>query len=183
MSEVSFHLFHGTDAKCAKSIQASGFVPKKNVEHWLGNGIYFFEDKSLAHWWTTRPTKKFSSNIEKPTIVEVTVRVNKENLLDMRCLCDYIECSQKFKEYLKIIIWDIKPGYWTKMKKLRCAFFDWLHNTHSIDCIVGTFNLKKQAYLPNSINKNMKHLLLPYIETQICVFSNALIHEIKYSIL
>ena len=183
MSEVSFHLFHGTDAKCAKSIQASGFIPKKNNEHWLGNGIYFFEDISLARWWTTGPTEKFSTNIEKPAIVEVIVRVNKENLLDMRCLCDYIECSQKFKDYQKIAFGDIKPGYWIKVTKLRCAFCDWLHNTYSINCIVGTFSQEKQAYLPIRISSNMKLLSLPYIETQICVFSNALIHEVKYSIL
>ena len=54
MSERILHLYHGTDLKCAESIRTNGFVPRYSSEHWLGNGIYFFEDRALAEWWTTR---------------------------------------------------------------------------------------------------------------------------------
>lgn len=53
--------YHGTDYNIAKLIITQGFTFNKNPEHWLGNGIYLYQDYSLAKWWTTNPTKNLGT--------------------------------------------------------------------------------------------------------------------------
>ena len=55
---LKLQVYHGTEFEIAQKICKEEFICKKNLEHWLGNGIYFYLDKPLAKWWTTNPSKK-----------------------------------------------------------------------------------------------------------------------------
>ncbi|MFR2561553.1 MAG: hypothetical protein ACLS8R_01670 [Anaeromassilibacillus sp.] len=50
---MRFLAYHGTDRERAEKILAGAFRVKANDEHWLGTGVYFYLDASLARWWTT----------------------------------------------------------------------------------------------------------------------------------
>jgi len=46
--------YHGTSSNYAESIEKHGLDPDKThtrPDHWLGQGVYFFEDSDLAKWW------------------------------------------------------------------------------------------------------------------------------------
>ena len=40
--------YHNTESDNVDDIIANGFVCKKNEKHWLGQGIYFFNDADTA---------------------------------------------------------------------------------------------------------------------------------------
>ena len=46
--------YHGTSSRHAESIAKNGLDPDKTHErpnHWLGQGVYFYENFGLAKWW------------------------------------------------------------------------------------------------------------------------------------
>ena len=66
-----------------------GFRCKPNKEHWLGEGIYFYTDKSLAEWWTTNPTKNHGIEITVSAIIECLIEVPNDKVLNL--------CTHKWK--------------------------------------------------------------------------------------
>lgn len=169
-------LYHGTEFKNAKKILNGEFKIGRNDEHWLGNGIYFFEDEPLAKWWTTNPTTKFGSpQIIKPAVIECQIEIDKRDMLDLRCLEDYHFFCKTYKdEYLKQILSNSseKP---LEIAKLRCAFCDFMQERYQYKMIVGTFYKPDQPYLPQKYGRYFKKFRLPYIEIQYSVFDNDII--------
>ena len=52
MNEIGYH---GTCSKHKDSIESNGFDPAKcnyRADHWLGQGVYFFDDYEKALWWS-----------------------------------------------------------------------------------------------------------------------------------
>ncbi|MCM1267553.1 MAG: hypothetical protein NC302_06580 [Bacteroidales bacterium] len=170
------YLYHGTDLKNAKKILNGNFKIKKNEEHWLGNGVYFFEDDSLAKWWTTKPTAKFgTSQITTPAVIECQIEIEKQDILDLRCLEDYKFFSEIYKDvYLKQMLYNgsEKP---LEIAKLRCAFCDFMQERYQYKMIIGTFYQPKQPYLPTKYGKYFKKFKLPYVEIQYSVFDKSVI--------
>lgn len=174
MEKIS--LYHGTELKNAKKILNGEFKVKKNDEHWLGNGIYFFEDESLARWWTTKPTTKFGTKqITKPTVIKCQIEIEKKDILDLRCLEDYNFFCEIYKDvYIKQVLRNSfeQP---LEIKKLRCAFLDFMQERYQYKMIVGTFYQPDQPYLPTNYGKYFKKFRLPYIEIQYSIFDNDII--------
>lgn len=167
--------YHGTDKKCAEQIQKNGFRVRKNKNHWLGNGVYFFLDQSLAVWWCKSPTSKFGEKIDIPVIIEVDILSNEDNTIDTRLLEHYNWLGEKFEEFKgrffnsgRVMSKELKEP------QVRCAFFDWLHaEFECADVIIGGFQKKNPAYIQNSVPYEFH---IPYVEYQVCVFENELIH-------
>lgn len=178
MQKIS--LYHGTELANAKKIINGEFKIKKNDEHWLGNGIYFYEDEPLARWWTTNPTTKFGTQqIRRPAVIECQIEIAKQDILDLRCLEDYRLFCKIYKEvYLKQIIGN-SSDMPLEIKKLRCAFCDFIQDRYQYKMIVGTFYQPKQPYLPTRYGRHFKKFRLPYIEIQYSVFDNDIIVEKK----
>jgi len=178
-SEIIYELYHGTDLAIAKKIMKEGFIQRKNPEHWLGNGIYFYKDRSLAEWWTSKPSMKFGNPISVPALVCVTVGLQENHFFDLNNLTHYIVCATEYDKFHSIAKKRIEPAEEEyNINKIRCAFFDSLKERYMLDCVIGTFHLEDQRYLLGVNNASMKHAKLPYIETQICVFSETIIKKI-----
>ena len=46
--------YHGTTSSAQESIENHGLDPnlvEKRDDHWLGQGVYFYDDFDLAKWW------------------------------------------------------------------------------------------------------------------------------------
>lgn len=169
---MELEMYHGTDHECAEKILENGFIHRENKNHWLGNGIYFYIDRSLAKWWTTNPTQKFGVKITQPCILTVRQEIPTERILDLRSLEGYIDCINAYKEFMEIAQYNLSLNDEHDRSKIRCAFFDWIFFTYEIDCIIGTFYLVEQEYLksePETIREVLRAFNLPYIETQVCV--------------
>mgnify|MGYP002512725055 CR=1 FL=1 len=176
MSEI--YLYHGTDLKYAKAIKANGFIIRPSKEHWLGNGVYFFEDKSLAEWWTTNPTLKFGSKITIPVILKCKIDVDKNDILSLKSLNDYKFFTEEYKTFLAKHKKDgtkkIPP-----ISQLRCTFCDYLYESFEYKLLIGTFCKPNQPYLPKKYGKFFTKFDLPYIETQYCVFDKSVIKSVE----
>ncbi len=149
-----------------------GFVHRQNPEHWLGNGIYFYFDYSLAEWWATKPTRRFGHEIKNKCILTTTLSINRDKILDLRRLEDYQDCVFAFHTFNSKIVPRLEEDTIHNRDKLRCAFFDWLFDAYTIDCIIGSFTHDGKAYLntmPFADLERLKIFDLPYVETQICV--------------
>lgn len=171
----NMYLYHGTDIKLAKKILNEEFIIKRNDEHWLGNGVYFFGDESLARWWTTNPSSKFSSPIKKPAILKCKVSVDEQDILDLRCLQDYAHFCKIYKEiYLPAILKDGADSE-PDISRLRCAYCDFIQEYYQYKMIIGTFYKPNQPYLPSEYGKYFTKFNLPYIEVQYSVFDNNII--------
>lgn len=179
--------YHGTYAHLVPCILKNGFRCRRNEEHWLGNGIYFFLDIELAKWWATGPTKSFGSlsmnnslksGNNKPAIIKALIDSNDVNTIDTRNLEHYqwlIDLYPDFEAAMKE-----KNPHFEKVdcRKKRCAFFDWLHSEYPIDIVIAGFiKMKKDNY--DKISPLYYNFRIPYIEYQLCVFDTGLIKSIE----
>lgn len=168
--------YHGTDLTCANKIISSDFMFKENDAHWLGNGVYFYLDLSLAQWWTTNPSSVFGNRVIDPAIIQVELEVQEDEVLDLRKLSDYKHfTSIYFKEFLPLVHDGVFGKSLKDFKKLRCTFFGYLVGAYNLKMVIGNFSLPKQSYLPDHYNNISNKLKLYYIETQVCVFDTSII--------
>lgn len=170
MGTIKMTVYHGTDQSVAQDILRKGFQCKENKEHWLGEGIYFYTDKSLAEWWTTNPTTKHGMEIKKPAIIECTIEVDDDKVLDLRSLKGYEKYVDLYNSFFRQWAFHSKPNEEVKFKQLRCAFFNYLLLMFDVEMIIAPFVLPDQPYMPQYFNEqyaNNMHIL--YTEIQVCV--------------
>lgn len=169
---VDLVLYHATDASCVDSILKSGFICKNNPSHWLGNGIYFYLDRSLAEWWATNPTSKFGVTITDKRILKVNLSFDEKTVLDLRTLTGYEDCVCGLHTFDKVAELNLKTGIPNEIEKYRCAFFDWGFSTVGYSCVIGSFSHDNKAYLKSLPKHDLEQLSdfnLPFVETQVCV--------------
>ncbi len=169
---MKYILYHGTDRTAAEKIlKTNEFITSSHDEHWLGQGVYFYLDEELAKWWTSKPTKKHGVDIKTPYILKCTIQVDDSEVLDLRKLDDYKKYCSYFYDYFTNIFINKVLSSELELKKIRCAFFDWLfslYDIYGIRVVIGTFLPPEQKYLPKDII-NIEKLNLLFIETQVCV--------------
>lgn len=174
MGQTKIIAYHGTDQSVVDDIMRKGFRCKPNKEHWLGEGIYFYVDKSLAEWWTTNPTKKHGVNITDPAIVECIIEVDDDKVLNLCTLNGYKEYVDIYNTFFRKWTHQSKAKEKVNFKQLRCAFFDYLNMLFDVDVIIAPFILPDQPYIPPCYNEqyaNNMHIM--YAEIQVCVRETA----------
>lgn len=169
--------YHGTDYENAKKICSEGFTYKPNEEHWLGNGVYFFMDRSLAKWWTTNPTDKFGDEVKKPAIICCNLEIDENRTINLLNLENYIQFSEIFEDFYYSKYKPQHPYETPTWQKLRCTYCDYLAKTYELDMIIGNFNKPDQEYLPPKHNNEFDKFLLQYTEVQICIFNKSIITD------
>lgn len=127
-------LYHGTDKKSAKSIIAENFKPSEGDNHWLGDGVYFYEEKFHAfkwEWYKCPKNKKEDKNYlqDKVAIVIANVNCDKSGVFNL----DKIEHKLVFERIYKWIN--------TKIKKL-----DDLDDGSCADGVVLNYMFNKLGY-------------------------------------
>lgn len=180
--KIELVVYHGTDYNIAKIIEKNNFKYRKSKKHWLGNGIYFYIDISLAQWWTTKPSNDFGTDVIKAAIIKCTLSLREDRVLDLRKLDNYIWFVNQYKDRFlprvykdEILVKKDKITGKYNTKRLRCAFCDFLRHQYKIDAIIGTFDLPRQPYLPKEYGDGFIDFQLNYIETQICIFDKRLV--------
>lgn len=176
---IFLEAYHGTDISNVDSIIKSGFICKPNKQHWLGNGVYFYMDYSLAKWWTTNPTNKFGVNVKDGGIIKCKISVKDEYVLDLRDLKDYTKFVDIYRnEFLPFLFrGDLtsKDKDTVDTKTLRCTYCDYLNIKYNYKLIIGTFYLPSQPYMPKEYGTFFDTFNISYIESQICIFDTKII--------
>jgi len=169
MSETAhLHLFHGTDLKYVQSILNVGFVCRENKEHWLGNGIYFFIEKDVARWWTTKPSRKFGSKIKNPAVVECDMYIQREKLIDTTVLADYNRLDELSREFVIEYFNSVSDEEPITAYNLRCLLFNWLFKEKDYFAFKVPFTLSKRPYCDADFSL-VHDLSIQYNEIQVCL--------------
>lgn len=163
--------YHGTDMSVAKNIVNDRFICKHNKEHWLGDGIYFYPDLSLARWWTSNPTSKFGVTVEEPAIIKCEIEIDEDRILNLSELSGFTKYIGLMNDFFGVALSDRRrPSEKIDYTKLRCAFFNYVFIRNEVDLIVAPFSTASQPYFPISKNKTLfEHMNIMYTEMQICL--------------
>lgn len=97
---IKYEVYHVTDTENLEKIINGSFEYHKNDIHWLGQGVYFFLDISLAKDWATKNVGGYGKIIS-PAYIKCVVNVDKKYLLDLRYLEDYNFVKQCFDKFYK----------------------------------------------------------------------------------
>lgn len=127
-------LYHGTYKESAKSITAGNFEPSEGDNHWLGDGVYFYEEKFHAfkwEWYKCPKSKKKDKNYLKNRVAIITTKVN----------CDKSRVFNLDKIEHKLIYERAYKHINTKIKKLNE-----LNDRDCAEGVVLNFMFKKLWY-------------------------------------
>lgn len=186
-----FTLYHGTSSNHIKSIETYGLDPqkgKKRDDHWLGFGVYYFNNIELATWWAENAVKlnqpKVCKNIYK-VIYRSTIKVNKIEILNFDNWNDNI----KFKNYIRPILKDAKIAIRSKGKdvkfseeKLNCLLCNYYKKKNNISLMIRSFPKQTARYAPRiksyaEFKQDCEGLNIPFYETQFCVSNKECIKD------
>ncbi len=162
--------YHGTDKSVANNIIQNGFQCKQNNEHWLGQGIYLYSDKSLAEWWTTNPTQKHGINVVDPVVIACDIEIDESRVLNLCTLAGYKKYVDLYNSFFRELSVNFRPKEEVSFKKLRCAFFNFIFLTYQVDVVIAPFVLPQQPYIPVYTNSQFaKEMHIQYTEVQVCI--------------
>ena len=172
--------YHGTCSNCIESIEKHGLDPdqvKYREDHWLGQGVYFFENWDKAMWWAEDISRKNRNRGSFPVIYQAALSAKESEVLD---LDDEKVVDQFYSRILNVqaeIEADARGRYPVfDEQKLRAVYFDYYKREYGISIIICTFSkpctksgvyrnredLKKQLRLVQALG-------VSYKEKQICV--------------
>ena len=180
--------YHGTCSKYRYSIEKKGLDPsecKHRNDHWLGQGVYFFDDYDKAMWWASSISSQndncggiiFQSDIDAPD-EEVL------NLDDNKQLDTFITKTLETLE-------DIKKSCSGKMpifvdSSFRAVFFDYYKEQNKISVIIGTFQKEfagyttRRNYYERELQKKIMGIIgIKFQERQVCVSKKECIKSTK----
>ena len=162
MNEIGYH---GTCSKYRYNIEKNGLDPSKckhRDDHWLGQGVYFFDDYDKAMWWATSISSQ-NNNCGGVTFITKTIETLKE--------------VEKFCDRKMPIFEDAK---------LRAVFFDYYKEKNKISVIIGTFLKEFAGYTARrshseiELQKKIMYVTgIKFQERQICVSKKECIKSTK----
>lgn len=99
---MEYTLYHGTNIENAKKIIENDFIPSCSDPfnkhwHWLGDGIYFYDELESSKKWA----KRNSFNKEGFSVIECLICVDKNCILDFHSKRDADNFYEKSKGLLK----------------------------------------------------------------------------------
>lgn len=185
MNEVGYH---GTCSKYRYSIEEKGLDPDKckyRSDHWLGQGVYFFDDYEKALWWAATVS---SQNDDCGSILfQSVIEAADEEVLN---LDDNSQLDIFMTETLKTLN-EIEKACAGKMpifedKNFRAVFFDYYKQRKGISVIIGTFQKYVAGYTTQRTpaerikqQKIMDTIGIKFKERQICVSQKECIKSTK----
>ncbi|NLJ18363.1 hypothetical protein [Globicatella sulfidifaciens] len=196
--EIQLCGYHGTLSNSAEKIIKDGFKIKEYTpndgkychNHWLGHGIYFYEDYDLAKQWADSKSIAFAKkhNLKsESTVIFASYKSNEKNI----CNLDNSNQLRKFNNYAKDVeklianeryycldfTKNIKPELSAEekeqeiIKRIRCFAFDCFKSEKNIQIIMYTFSMRNHVkYTDIALGVNQK---------QICVSSPNCITELR----
>ena len=174
MREIAYH---GTSSKHVDSIKNNGLDPKHShnrADHWLGQGIYFFDDYDKALWWAscTSKNKKYYKAVFK---AQITASDEEVLNLDDKCQLDkFIDYTIELSNHIGNECVEKMPVFNTDTA--RAVYFDYYKTQYNVSVIIRTFTKlyprNTESRHHNKLRKQeeiLKKLGLSFLERQICV--------------
>ena len=183
--------YHGTKKSVADEILNRGFLIKEaklTDNHWLGHGIYFYDDFKLAKSWADTKVKNHNNkyNLKEESCV-IKANIFGNNICD---LDDNLEVD-KFLSYFNQLYPILEQNHsielkdkshYEKIQIYNCIVLDYYTEINNIDVIIRTYDSKRTRYYEkeHNLDYNIKKLLrITHIEKQICVKNEDLISNME----
>lgn len=83
---VTMTCYHGTCSNAVDNIEKYGLDPKQvkyRSDHWLGQGVYFFEEYRQARWWADDISGKPWNQNGFPVIYQADITAKESEILDL----------------------------------------------------------------------------------------------------
>ena len=186
--------YHGTHSGHADSIEKNGLDPDKTRirrDHWLGQGVYFYDEFDLAKWWAYDIAGKPYNYGNFPIVYQAQIQAPDEEVLNLDNHEEYDLFMNRVLNMQKEIEKDEEgrvPIF--RPEQQRAVYFDYYREMYHKSVIMFTFSkdcagygtFRKAAELSQQ-RKLAKNLGLAYHEKQICVSKKKYIKnaEIRYS--
>ena len=195
MGDISLKGYHGTCSYAIKSIESRGLDPaatRYRSDHWLGQGVYFFEDVSRAMWWAENTSRQNKNRGSFPIVYSASIVADEEHVLDLDdkvALARFIQFTKDNLEEVDKFCEEKGIGLVFKNREqFRAVFFDYYKAVVGIKVIVCTFPKDFVSYVPNPpVNYAerkwqkdfLRDLNLSFKEKQICVSDKDCIKDRK----
>ena len=185
MNEIGYH---GTCSKYRYNIEKNGLDPaecKYRDDHWLGQGVYFFDDYEKALWGAST-TSSQNGNCGGIIFKSCIEAADKEvlNLDDNKQLDAFMTETLKTLEEVKKSCPGKMPIF--EDAKFRAVFFDYYKIQNGISVIIGTFQKEfagyttKRNYSEKELQKKIMNIIgIKFNERQICVSKKECIRSTK----
>lgn len=185
MKEIGYH---GTCSKYRYNIENNGFDPKEckfRSDHWLGQGVYFFDDYDKALWWAS-VTSSHNNNCGSVVFqVDIEAPDNEVlNLDDNKQLDDFM--TESFKTIQEVAKTNPEKMPIFEDDKFRAVLFDYYKTKNRISVIIRTFIKEFAGYTTRRVGfekekqKNIMRVLdVGFNERQICVSKKECIKSTK----
>ena len=185
MNEIGYH---GTCSKYRYNIEKNGLDPSKckhRDDHWLGQGVYFFDDYDKAMWWATSISSQ--NNSCGGVIFQSHIEASDNEVLNLDDKKQLDAFITKTMETLK----EVEKSCDGKMPifedpKLRAVFFDYYKEKNKISVIIGTFLKEFAGYTARrshseiELQKKIMYVTgIKFQERQICVSKKECIKSTK----
>ncbi len=185
MKEIGYH---GTCLRHREDIEKNGLDPDKcsyRTDHWLGQGVYFFDDYEKALWWAS--TISLQNKSCGGIIFEAEIEASDKEVLDLDdnkqldCfMTETLQTLQEIKEQCSGQMPIFDDG------KMRAVFFDYYKIRKGISVIIGTFQktcagytCKRSLAERENQQKIMDIIGIKFKERQICVSQKECIKSTK----
>jgi hypothetical protein len=179
-------LYHGTSKTNAKNILNRGFNKSKGDRHWLGDGIYFFEDEIHAYHWILEKYVKKNNNIhpydlrksvfKDYKILRASIKIDKNRIFDLDKTNHYIIYVSAYRKVTSEID---EHGDPVPDGALINLLFNKMGFNEDYDIVKYTFRFPKRLLCNGYIidGKNKPKVIPP--QTQICVKNPNIIEDIR----
>ncbi len=181
--------YHGTKKDNIANILENGFIPSVSTskkEHWLGKGIYFYEDLYYAVEWNYCNIKDIDITYDKlcsnSGIIMVKIDVENFKVLDLNSGLGYMAFKNILKRVKKLY-----PEY--KQKDIEeNGDIKLIRVIEKIEDMIGIklisdFDVVYALYPKNIFNKHIKNKgdFFVGVQKQICVKNqDAIIQKVEY---
>jgi len=170
--------YHGTFVEAIDSITKEGFQNVKRDNHWLGQGVYFYDNSPLAHWWISKNSKTDPLKRGKGVsfvIIKAQLSSAVKSVLDLDSVEGVNIFYQKIRE-----MWNVfrTVQFSNDEHQNLCFVLDVLAKQFDFQAIIKTFESSDPSYgVVNTrrFDRDLFKLNVRYKERQICVRSNSCI--------
>lgn len=167
--EKNYRGYHGTLKTAMEMILTNGFVARHNDCHYLGQGIYFFEDIALAKWWAIEQKKRDGGEI---AILSAELVGTDGKILDLT-LIDHKDRFTNFfdsllrhpKQYNNAVT--INGTDENSTRKFLAMALDLYKESYDIEIVLANFEYKGNAV--RFCDKLLSSYFISYSQKQICV--------------
>jgi len=161
-------IYHGTTLENAKQILSTKhFIYHKRLNHWLGNGIYFFvNDFDAAKWWSTTGINSGKNG----AVLEYDLILNKNQILDLDTLEGRNQFTKFYEELeqlgIQIKLSKLEQDYLKKHPKersllIRSKILELFYGMNTtIKCCVRSFETKLSDISPLVLETREKQLVI-----------------------